>query len=222
MLFLLFHGDETAEKEARDFMVNVLEVPRITVARIRIDFVRRISGTRRSKVKDEVLVRFADAQDRDAVQSYATNLSKHIGKAGIRLDVPAHLRHVFRLLESHSAELKNRYPNAKRAIKFDDAARSLTLDVKIDEEEGWTRIDPETAERSRKARGHTGRLDAARALPGGKAGRRAMMLSPPKCLSGGDSSFTSAAIGWASLSGSRRTSEHEDRQQSSKENNTQE
>ena len=74
-------GDESAEKAARDFLTNVLEVPRITVSRIRIDFVRRISGSRRSRVDDEVLVRFSDAQDRDVVQSYATNLSKN-GRKG--------------------------------------------------------------------------------------------------------------------------------------------
>ena len=32
-------GDECAEKAARDFMWNVLEVPRITISRIRIEFV---------------------------------------------------------------------------------------------------------------------------------------------------------------------------------------
>ena len=76
-------GDETAEKAARDFMTNVLEVPRITVSRIRIEFVRRVSATRRSRMEDEVLVRFMDVGDRDAVQSYAPNLAKWAGKAGI-------------------------------------------------------------------------------------------------------------------------------------------
>ena len=96
------NGDENAEKAARDFMVNVPEVPRIMVARIRIDFVRRVSGARRSRVEDEVMVRFEDAHDRDTVQFYAANLAKHVGKAGIRLDKPVHLRHVFRLLR-HTA-----------------------------------------------------------------------------------------------------------------------
>ena len=201
----ILKGDESAEKAARDFMVNILEVPRITVARIRIDFVRRVSGARRSRVENEALVRFGDAQDRDVIQSYAVNLSKHAGKAGIRLDIPVHLRHIFRLLESHSSELKRRFPNAKRSIKFDDMTRSLVLDAKIDEEEGWIRIEPEMAEQSRKLRGQ--QPIQGRVLPGGKAGRRALMMpSPAKSAERTMSSFTSAAIGWM---GSQRGSSRE-------------
>ena len=124
-------GDETAEKAARDFITNILEVPRITVARLRIDFVRRVSATRRSRVGEEVLVRFKDVGDRDAVQSYAPNLSKMNGKAGIRLEIPTHLRQTFRLLDSHGGEIKKKHALAKRSIRFDDSTNSLVLDVKI-------------------------------------------------------------------------------------------
>ena len=173
-------GDETVKKATRDFMCNILDIPRLSVARIRINFVRRVSGARRSKIEKEVLVRFADTGDRDTVQSYAPNLARHGGKAGVRFEIPNHLRHIFRLLDAHGGELKKRHPSLKRSIKFDDAARSFVLDVKIAEDEAWTRIDPRMAEESRRLRDANGRQAViGRASPGGKAGRRVLMLPSP-------------------------------------------
>ena len=172
-------GDETVEKATRDFFSNVLEIPRITVARICIDFVRRVSGTRRSRVENEVLVRFVDVADRDAVQSYAPNLAKWTGKAGIRLEIPTHLRPTFRLLDNHSSELKKKYVNAKRSMKFEDSTRSLVLDVKINDDDGWFRVDHAMAEMARSHRGQEQRQTIGRATPGGKAGRRALLMPSP-------------------------------------------
>ena len=172
-------GDESVEKSVRDFMCSALQMPRLEVARIQLEFARRVSGARRSKINDEVLVKFRDTGDRDAVQSYAPNLANMAGKAGIRLEVPTHLRRVFRLLESHGGELKKAHPSVKRAIKFDDASRSLVLDVKINEGEGWMRVDPEMAEESKRIRGKTPNSSSLRACPGGKARRRVLMLPSP-------------------------------------------
>ena len=195
-------GNETAEKAARDFMCNVLEIPRITVARIRIDFVRRVSSSRRSRVEDEVLVRFTDSDDRDVVQSFAPSLAKQGGKAGVRLDIPTHLKHVFRLLDAHGAELRKRNPLAKRSIKFGNTTRSLVLDAKIDEEDGWMRIDQRTAEEARKQRGiSTSAIGCA--TPGGKAGRRVLMLPSPEDHS--RSAFEQGCSGgWTKSGGSER------------------
>lgn len=74
------------------------------------------------------------------------------GKDGVRLEIPAHLRQTFRLLDSHGAELKKRHPTTKRSIKFEDATGSLVLDVKIDDQEGWIRINPNMAEEARSLR----------------------------------------------------------------------
>ena len=191
-------GDETAEKAARDFMTNVLDIPRIAVSRIRIEFVRRVSATRRSKIGEEVLVRFEDVGDRDVVQSYASNLAKHVAKAGIRLEIPTHLRQTFRILDIHSAELKRRHPTAKRSIKFEDASRGLVLDVKVSEEDGWIRVDPETAKKAGRERGLGGGSSIGRATPGGKAGRRALLLPSPE---------ERTAFSQGGWSQSRRTSE---------------
>ena len=190
-------GDDTVEKSVRDFMCNILDIPRITVARIRIKFARRISTSRRSKVENEVLVRFADVGDRDVVQSFAPNLAKQNGKAGVRLEVPTHLRQAFRVLEGHSSELKKQHQNAKRSIKLDDSTLGLVLDVRISELDTWVRIDPKMVEESRKSRGTgEGNGSIGRATPGGKAGRRALLIPSP---GEGRSSFTQSQTGgWGS------------------------
>lgn len=131
-------GDETAEKAARDFMMNTLSIPMIEIARIAIEFVQRVSGTHRSRIGDEVLVQFSNAADRDVIKSYAPNLAKMEGKAGIRLEIPTHLRHVFRLLETHAAELRKHHPGIKWSVKFDDIERLLVLDVRVSESEGFS------------------------------------------------------------------------------------
>ena len=92
-----------------------------------------MSGSRRSRVENEVLVRFVDVADRDVVQSYAPNLAKKEGRAGIRIEIPMHLRQASKLLDSHSAELKRMHPGAKRYMKFDDITKNLALDVKLSE-----------------------------------------------------------------------------------------
>ena len=86
---------------------------------------------------------------RDIVQSYAVNLSKHRDKAGIKLEIPAHLVSSFRLLDQHAGALRARYPTGlKRSIKFDDAAMDLAMDVKIPTNNNWHRL---TIEQVRKA-----------------------------------------------------------------------
>lgn len=138
-----------------------------------------------------------DADDRDVVQSYAPNLAKQEGRAVVRLDIPAHLRHTFRLLDSHGAELKKRRPTTKRSIKFEDATRSLVLDVRINEEEGWCRIDPAMTKEARfrreKSLNHTGQ-----ATPGGKAGRRALTMPSQ----GSDGFEQGGASDWTQSEGS--------------------
>ena len=74
---------------------------------------------------------FSSARERDLVQSYAANLANHDGRAGIRMELPEHLRGLFKLFEAHGAELRKRYPGLKRAIKYDDASQSLCMDVKM-------------------------------------------------------------------------------------------
>lgn len=82
------------------------------------------------------------SQQRDVIQSYATNLARLQGQAGMRLDIPDFLRGIFRLFESHAAALRTKYGSLKRAICFDDVDLSLYMDVKL-EQTDWVRISTE-------------------------------------------------------------------------------
>lgn len=104
--------------------------------------VEKQSQTRRSKIQDEVLVMLETSQQRDVIQSFATNLAAVQGKAGMRLDIPDHLRGLFRLFEAHAAALRAEYGTVKRAIRFDDMNASLYMDVKLEDTE-WHRITDE-------------------------------------------------------------------------------
>ena len=71
---------------------------------------------------------------RQIVHSHAKNLPKKGGKAGIRLEIPEHLRPDFRLLESHGNAVRAALGNeVKRSIRFDDAEKALVLNVKMSE-----------------------------------------------------------------------------------------
>ena len=97
---------------------------------------------RRSKIKDKVLVRFSNSQERDVAQSYATNLADAGGEAGLRLEIPDYLRRLFRLYEAHAAALRAKYGDVRRAVRFDDINKSLYMDVKL-ESTDWHRISAE-------------------------------------------------------------------------------
>ena len=107
-------------------MNRYLDMPDNIVNNLTIETAAKQSHSRRSKIQDEVLIRFGSSQDRDIVQSYAVNLSTSKGKAGLRLDVPDHLRGLFRMFEEHAAALRERYGHVKRAIRFDDKKRAST------------------------------------------------------------------------------------------------
>ena len=62
--------------------------------------------------------------------------------------------------------------------QVDDIEMSLVLDVRVSEVDGWMRITPEAARKSRAQRGSVD-IQAGRATPGGRAGRRALMLPSP-------------------------------------------
>jgi hypothetical protein len=97
-----------------------------------------------------VLVTFYQRNDRDTVARAATNLSEWInnGKptAGLKLEIPQHLMPTFQLLHSHGFHLRKVLGlGLKRIIKYDDLKRSLVMEVKFPNEDGWERITPKIA-----------------------------------------------------------------------------
>ena len=129
------------------FLHTTLSIPHDEMEEERISEIRRMrtGGTR---IKDEALVVFIDAETRDFVTGFARNLANAVDTngnptAGLRMDIPIQLMSVFKLLETHGRKMRDRYGKEfKRHIRYDDSARSLYLNVKLPQEENWTRISP--------------------------------------------------------------------------------
>ena len=64
--------------ECRQFIQKALEVPRDTAENLSITSVRKIRQARKSRVEDEILIKFGSIEERDVVQSYALNLGKQV------------------------------------------------------------------------------------------------------------------------------------------------
>lgn len=80
-----------------------------------------------------------------------------MARAGLRLEIPDYLCGVFRVLERHAHQLKEKHAYFKRSIKYDDINLSLVLDYCCREGGNWQRISyNEAAELTR------GRLGSAR------------------------------------------------------------
>ena len=134
-------------------MSEYLEVEGQAVNRIGIESVTTTQLLPRSKIKDEVLVHFFNAEERDLVYSHAKNLAKHQGKAGIRLEIPQHLKPEFKLLENHGNNIRTMYgPAVKRSIRFDDAECSLVLNMKLSPDDPWVSVSVEQARETKRMR----------------------------------------------------------------------
>ena len=135
-------GGAGLEQAVKDFLRKCLCMPQDIIEGLTFEKVEKQSQSRRSKIQDEVLVMLETSQQRDVIQSYAANLAAVQSKAGMRLDIPDHLRGLFRLFETHAAALKAEFGAVKRAIRFDDINSSLYMDVKLEDTE-WHRITDE-------------------------------------------------------------------------------
>ena len=131
-----------------EFLVNELLLDQQHAAGLDFEVRRVGSGRKRdsgaTNIKDEVLVIFDSTRDRDDVRSFAKNLERR-GR-GLRLEVPDHLWSSFRVLQKVAYELKQKHPDLKRNVLFDDDARDLKLDVCIETE--WKTIYPADARKS--------------------------------------------------------------------------
>ena len=109
--------------------------------------VRRVVEPR-SKIRDEVVVEFCSSSLRDSIKGSGYKLE---GKeAGIRMEVPVHLRSDFYVLQNMSYHLKTNNPGMKRSVKFDDSCHGLILDVQMPDED-WQRIRPDQARQAGKS-----------------------------------------------------------------------
>lgn len=104
-------------------------------------------------VKDEVLVRFRSTDTRDSIIGASSKLSSHVDPdgrptAGIRLEIPANLRGIFRTLRRYGNQVRARHgPGTRSHIKFNDEDRTLFLNVRLPGDSSWSRIDTTFARR---------------------------------------------------------------------------
>ena len=146
----------------RDFFKNQMGVPEDTVEDIEFEAIEKLHQNRRSRFSDEVLVRFRTSRTKDLIQSFAPNLASSNGKAGLRMNVPHHLLGLFKMFETHGGRLRQRFgPGLKRSIKFEDAAMSLVMDVRLPNATEWTRLSGQdivkiTKDRAEKESLHKG------------------------------------------------------------------
>ena len=168
--------------QVRSFFYTILNVPQDVANTIQIESVQRLAQPRRSKITNEVLVRFCTAQDRDTIQSYAVNLAGIEGKAGLRIDVPDHLRGVFRQFEAHAALLKQKFGSVKRSIKFDDTQQSFCMDVKLSTT-GWHRISHKEIQSVPATKSNGGTIDDNQDNPGAASEKKRILMQEedPDC-----------------------------------------
>ena len=132
-------------------MRDILEMDPRMLIKMPIELVTETSRQPRSKIHDEVIVQFTKVEDRDVVYAYAGNLAKQNGKAGIRLEIPEHLRADFRMLESHGNAVRAAIgQGVRRSIRFDDAERNLILNIRLEEGEPWISVDVMQAREAKK------------------------------------------------------------------------
>ena len=109
-------------------------------------------------VQNEVLVLFREVVIRDVVMGSAAKLAPMIdndGKstAGMRMEVPPRLRQDFRVLYKYGQTLRARHgPGTRRHVKFDDLNHSLYLNVKLANDESWSRVSIDLARKGIRAR----------------------------------------------------------------------
>ena len=99
----------------------------------------------RSKIKNEIYAEFESKEVRDAVKAAAPNLAKYREEAGMRLHIPNHLQKDFKALMSLSYDLKQRHPELRRNVKFDEEALGLFVDIQLRKDGPWKRVRPQQA-----------------------------------------------------------------------------
>ena len=96
-----------------------------------------------AKGRREVFCTFETKEARDTVKGASRHLASEGPGVGLRAQYPGFLLDTFRLFESIGYNLRAADETVRRAVKFDDSALDLMMDVKLNEE--WKRIKPAEA-----------------------------------------------------------------------------
>ena len=143
---------QAVEDSIRQFFKIKMRVPETFADEVNIDTIRQaVEQPARSKIRQEFIVTFADRESRDTVKSYARELAHFKGAAGLRLDIPDHLKGFHKVLEEHAYAMINLYgKDVKRNIKFDDRSENLMMDIRLPNSARWHNITVKQALEARK------------------------------------------------------------------------
>ena len=145
---------ENLPEAARAYLTDHLLMDPFQVKDYVLD-VRKVRGRPREGAHDECRVIFESVEERDEARSHARNLVPKA--AGLRNDVPDHLRSSERVLDSVAFQLRRKFPAMKRNVKFNDRELDLQMDFCTGGKK-WQTILPHDARNSLKKR----RLDPGR------------------------------------------------------------
>ena len=149
-------GDGEDHPEVNSFLRDVLKLDESFLRCVGELKLERIPYGPKSKYKNEMLVRFKTVEARDIVRQAATNLVGRGQSYGIRLKIANHMKADMKALQVVSYDLKQRHPDARRNVLFDDDSLELVLDFSLREGAPWRRLTPGQAKmRKRKPEGDT-------------------------------------------------------------------
>ena len=131
---------ETASPDAfAAFAAKFLQMTEDDIRSFEIVSIQRCRHQLESKIQNEFSVEFSTITSWDFFRSFAPRLQPYCRTAGMRLAIPDFLVSSFKVLEHEGFRIAQRRPGTKRSIKFDDATRTLALDIKLPES-AWVRV----------------------------------------------------------------------------------
>ena len=151
-------GSGEDKEEALKFMRDHLKLDESFLRCVSDLQVERIPYGPKSKIRDEMLIRFRTVEARDVVRGAATNLAGLGPNYGIRLEIANHMKTDMKALQAVSYDIKQRHRDARRNVLFDDDSMELVLDFCLSEGAAWKRLTAGQARsRKRQTRGPTAR-----------------------------------------------------------------
>lgn len=143
-------------RETGNFLHVMLGLP--DIGEDQIERIARPPSNSSFAAKDEAILTFKLTHVRDAVIGQSGKLASRVDTsgrptAGIRIEVPNSLRGSFATLYKYGQQLRQRHgPGTRRHIKFNDAERTLFLNVKLPGDLRWSRVEEDFARRGLQVR----------------------------------------------------------------------
>ena len=101
-------------------------------------------------MKGEVIVAFQSVEVRDAVRGAARNLAGKSSDFGVRLEIPNRLKSSMKSLQSMAYEIRQKFPQSRTNVLFDDDALELVLDFCTSDGGSWRRMSADQAKKRKR------------------------------------------------------------------------